>query len=126
MSNLFVARKWKQKSHLSAGALGNTAQRGDKHILPNLLILTVSPDPPKYPSQNLDSISKCQSMFLILLKSSEVPLLIFTYYSPSVGCAAYDDVGPPLIPQGKDGKQRGKLFFFRGLKILWVWVLFQA
>lgn len=65
-------------------------------------------------------------MFLILLKSSEVPLLIFTYYSPSVGCAAHDDVGQPLIPQSKGRKERWKLSFFRGLNTLWLQVLFQV
>lgn len=43
-------------------------------------------------------------MFLILLKSSEVPLLIFTYYSPSLSYAAHDNVGQPLIRQSKGGK----------------------
>lgn len=58
-AQFIVAGKWRQKSHLSAGAWGNLSQSSDKHILPNLLILTVSPDPPKHLGQNLDSISKC-------------------------------------------------------------------
>lgn len=56
-----VAGIWKHKSHLSAGAWGNLSPREKSQtvILLGLLILTLSPNPPKYLGQNLDSISKC-------------------------------------------------------------------
>lgn len=60
-ARFIIAGIWKQKSHLSAGAWGNLLLREKSQtvILPNLLILTLSPDSPKHLGPNLDSILKC-------------------------------------------------------------------
>jgi len=76
-------------------------EKGKTVILRNLPTVTLNQDPPKDLCQNLHSISKCYSIFLILLKSTEVPLFSFIYHCPFVGCAVHDDAGQPLISHSK-------------------------